>query len=88
MDMNAWTQYKYYTENEIVQNLLQEEIDQQSRYREQISFACVLKKRIKTSLFWGIPTLVLLLKYRDIRCHNPSIPILRNIQTATSQIIM
>lgn len=63
MDMDTWLQYKYKAQNDIVQELIQEELDQQSRYREQISFQCVEKKRIKTSCFWGIPTLALLLNY-------------------------
>lgn len=63
MDMNHWKQYQNQTENDIVQSLLSEEVDQQCRGREQIRFRCVAKKRIRTSLFWGIPTLALLLRY-------------------------
>jgi len=63
MDMNAWTQYQYDTENEVVQSLIQEEINLHTRCREQVSFRCVSKKQATTSIFWGVPTLVLLLIY-------------------------
>lgn len=63
MDMNAWKQYMFRTEDAIVQDLIQEEIDQQSRYLEQVSFRCVVKKRITTSILCVIPALALLWIY-------------------------
>lgn len=61
--MDIWTQYKYHTEKDITYFLLKEEIDKQVRYREQVSFRCVDKKRALTSAFWGIPAFMLLLRY-------------------------
>lgn len=66
MDINSWQEYKYQTEADIVQTLVQEEIDQQTRFREQVSFRCVAKKRMVTSLFWGILMLFCLIGYLDI----------------------
>lgn len=63
MDINTWLQYKYQTHNAIAQELIQEEIDQQTRHREQVHFRCVAKQRLHTAVFWGLPTLFLLINY-------------------------
>lgn len=63
MDMNNWTKYSNQSEFGIAQDLIQEEIDNQTRYREQTSFRCVARTRIKNALLWMIPTLLLLVKY-------------------------
>lgn len=72
MDWNSWLQYKTQSQNEIVQTLIQEEIDQQTRFRERVNFRCVAKRRIIASLFWGFVTLDCLLWYLNINPLNRS----------------
>lgn len=66
MSWSSWLMYKNQSQNEIVQTLIQEEIDQQTRFREQVSFRCVAKKRMVASLFWGFVTLDCLMWYLNI----------------------